>query len=495
METVNNEVKKSNKAKGLMIVLLSFLIALTGILFFLLHRDTIYKVITIEGIEVGGLPIQKAQQRIEDNFQESATHKKIIFTFKDKVWDIHSNEIGYTYDYKKAVQEAYKVGREGSYFKRLQEIMRLYKAPQNISLLPIYDHDKLDTVITTIQEDIDRPTQNATVMRKNGRFIVKKEESGLQLDTNRLKNLIQEDMKKYKDQNEVHIMLPVKIQHPKITSENLSQIKDLLGTYSTQFNSQKKERSQNIALAAKTMNGTVLMPGEIFSFNKVVGPRTKDKGYQNAPVIVNGELIEGLGGGVCQVSSTIYNAALISNLKIVERTKHTIPSSYVPKGRDATVSYGVLDFKFQNNFSYPIYIESYAGAGRITVNLYGYKTDHRTIKIESGPEEVVKRPVEVQYDSNVPEGVEQIKQRGRDGYKVGIYKVTYENQKEIERKQISKDFYKPQKQIVIKGNKKISKSSEQPSKPNEQPLKPNDETEKTNSEEKPSIDEEGHASP
>jgi vancomycin resistance protein YoaR len=227
-----------------------------------------------------------------------------------------------------------------------------------------------------------------------------------------------------------------------------------LGEYTTQFTAGNKNRTQNIHLASKTINGTVLMPGEIFSFNEKVGPRTASRGYQNAPVIFKGELVDGLGGGICQVSSTIYNAILLSNLNIVERINHSIPSTYVPKGRDATVSYGVLDFKFQNILSQPIYVESFIRGNLLTVKVYGQKIGNKVVRIESREDQVVKRTVEVKFDPNMYQGEEKIEQEGRDGYRITTFKVVLENGVEIERKQITKDYYKPQNQIILKGTKK-----------------------------------------
>lgn len=444
---------------GLIIVLLSFLISITAISFFLLYRDTIYNGVIIEDVDVGGLSIREARLKIEDHFDELLKAGKIQFVYGDKRWNIESKDIGYTFDYTKALNEAYGVGRQGNYFERLQQILSLYKIPYPIRLLPIYDHGKLDTVLYDIRKDIDKPGKDATISRKNGKFIITDEKIALKLNVEKTSALLAEALMNYKYQNEIIIELPVETVVPQITSESLSMINDLLGVYTTTFNASNQGRTHNIILAARAMNGTVLMPEETFSFNKVVGPRTKDKGYREAPVIFKGELVEGLGGGVCQASSTLYNAVLLSNLKVVERIKHTIPSTYVPKGQDATVSYGVLDFKFQNNSSWPIYIESYVHKNQMTVKVYGQKLDHKTVKVHSQENEVIKRPIEIQYDANLLEGQERIEQKGRDGYKVTTYKLIYENGVLISKEKISSDYYKPQKQIIVKGTKKPSVQS------------------------------------
>ncbi|WP_168198249.1 VanW family protein [Crassaminicella thermophila] len=456
-----DKVKKTNARIGLIIVLLSFLLSTTAIAFFLLYRDTIYDGVTIENLDVGGLSITEAQKKIRNHFDKLLEDGKIHFVYGDKVWHINSVDIGVTYDYISAVNKAYSIGREGNYFERLQEILSLYKMPHNIILKPIYDHKKVDSVIYNIQNVIDKPPKDATIRRKNGKFFIKDEEIGLVLNMDKTKLLLAEELNKYRVQNEITVELPVETVSPRITSESLSTIHELLGEYVTKFNAGNISRTENIRLAAKAINGTVLMPKETFSFNDIVGPRTRERGYKPAKVIFKGELVEGLGGGVCQASSTLYNAVLLSNLDIIERYKHTIPSTYVPKGRDATVSYGVLDFKFENSYANPIYIESYVRKNLIIVKIYGHKIYNKTVKIVSKVNEVVKRPIEIRYDNNLLEGQERIEQKGRDGYKVTTYKIIYENGKVIERKQISKDYYKPQKQIIVKGTKKLPVSNQE----------------------------------
>ncbi|MDF2546258.1 MAG: hypothetical protein K0R93_1156 [Anaerosolibacter sp.] len=455
METkVKHKTKKSHIVTGLIIVLFSFLISTTGISFFLLYRDTIYNGVTIENVDVGSLSVLEAQKKIQEHFEKSIDQQTLSLVYGDKRWDINGRDIGYSYDYTKVANDAYQVGRDGSYFERLQKIVSLYKVPYNLELVPILDQSKLEGIILDIRKNIDQPSQDATIKKVDGRFHITQEKVGLKVDIERLKELISKELKNNYRQGAVLVDIPVESASPRITSESLSYIQDLLGEYTTQFTAGNMNRTQNINLASKTINGTVLMPGEIFSFNEKVGPRTASRGYQNAPVIFKGELVDGLGGGICQVSSTIYNAILLSNLNIVERINHSIPSTYVPKGRDATVSYGVLDFKFQNILAQPIYIESFIRGNLLTVKVYGQKIDNKVVRIESREDQVVKRTVEVKFDPNMYQGEEKIDQEGRDGYRITTFKVVLENGVEIERKQITKDYYKPQNQIIIKGTKK-----------------------------------------
>ena len=177
--------------------------------------------------------------------------------------------------------------------------------------------------------------------------------------------------------------IPVEITQPEKTTQWFidNKLSYTLGSFSTVYNAGNYERSHNIALAAQKINGLVLMPGEQFSFNGVVGQRSAQTGFKTAKVYQGGEIVDGIGGGICQVSTTLYNAVLYADLKIVYRTNHSMPVSYVPSGRDATVSYGSIDFKFSNNQSYPVKLGCSASNGRLTCSVYGIKLQNKKVEI------------------------------------------------------------------------------------------------------------------
>lgn len=165
--------------------------------------------------------------------------------------------------------------------------------------------------------------------------------------------------------------VPILSTYPRVDSELISHIRtDMIGYYVTYYNYRNPERSHNISLATTAINNSVIFPGETFSFNKIVGKRTKEKGYLSAPVIVKGELTEGIGGGICQVSSTLYNAVDRSGMEILERYSHSKRVPYVPSGRDATVSWYGPDFSFRNGYNQPILIRAVANQGKMIVMVY-----------------------------------------------------------------------------------------------------------------------------
>lgn len=173
-------------------------------------------------------------------------------------------------------------------------------------------------------------------------------------------------------------IIPLKILYPNVTTNMIGTeaFPDLLSTYSTKYSTRDRDRTTNLQLAANKINGTVLMPGEVFSYNQVVGERTIAAGYKEAPIYVSGEVVDGLGGGICQITSTLYNAVLYANLGIVSRSNHQFVPSYVTASRDATVVYGAIDFKFKNTRNYPIKITCSVSNGIATFNIYGLRSDN-----------------------------------------------------------------------------------------------------------------------
>ena len=203
-------------------------------------------------------------------------------------------------------------------------------------------------------------------------YVVHPSENGLDfaISLDDAKNLLQEQKDEY--------VIPLKVLYPSVTTNMIGTeaFPDLLSEFSTKYAASNKNRTTNLILASKKINGTVLMPGEIFSYNKVVGARTIAAGYKEAPIYVSGRVEDGIGGGICQITTTLYNAVLYANLDIVERSNHQFVPSYAGPSRDATVVYGAIDFKFKNNRDYPIKITCSVSGGIANFKIWGLKSDN-----------------------------------------------------------------------------------------------------------------------
>ncbi|MFC4808169.1 VanW family protein [Paenibacillus sp. GCM10023250] len=227
------------------------------------------------------------------------------------------------------------------------------------------DLDKFDALIGQLEKRSYEAPRNAIIGDHGG---IVAERLGYRLD----KRLFTEKFYAYfYGTGAAAIEAPLAPVYPRVDRELLAEIKEKpIGQYATYYNSRNKNRSHNIRLAAQAINNTVIFPGETFSFNRIVGQRTKQKGYLEAPVIVRGELSEGIGGGICQVSSTLFNASDRAGLKIVKRYSHSRNVPYVRPGRDATVSWDGPDFAFQNQYNQPVLIRALAVPGKLYVSIY-----------------------------------------------------------------------------------------------------------------------------
>ena len=225
--------------------------------------------------------------------------------------------------------------------------------------------------------------------------------------------------------------------------------RDVLGQCTTDFNPGNKGRTTNVLLATDFCNGVILMPGQVFSYNDSVGPRTYERGFKDATVYVGNSAEDGVGGGICQVSSTIYYAALRADLKIVERYAHSRMVTYVPLGEDATVAWGSKDFKFENNTPFPMKVVTSHKTNTLTVKLYGTQTQNKTVKIETT--QLSKTPFEVVYelDETLPLGTEEVKSNGYTGYKTESWRVVYIDGVEVSRTLENKSTYKKYDKVIL----------------------------------------------
>lgn len=253
-----------------------------------------------------------------------------------------------------------------------------------------------------------------------------------------------EEAKGLLNNNDTEITIPLKITKPNKTTNQIGTeaFPDLLATYSTTFSTKNVNRTTNIRLASNKVNGVVLLPQEQFSYNKVVGQRTQAAGYKTAAVYVGGKVEEGIGGGICQVSSTLYNTALRANLEIVKRYNHRFATGYVPLSTDATVSWGGPEFIFKNSRKYPIKIVSTVNGGKITITIYGHKQENEyEVVIQSQTLQTI--PMQTIYKTNdsLPKGTTKTVQKGHGGYKSRAYRILKQNGTVISKQLLSTDTY------------------------------------------------------
>ena len=348
----------------------------------------IHKNITIESISVGKLTKEEAVNMLKktyplDNFN---------INYNNESWTIKPEDIELNFHIEERVDEALNYTRSKSIWNNIKRKGKLnINKPYNIKIKATYNEVKLSKQLEKIYEKVNVEAVDATFyVEPSGEIKRSESKEGRDVDISKLKDDIYNmiNKKKIKDIN-----LPVLTLYPKTSTKQVKSINSILGQFSTSFND-STSRGSNIHVAGESTSDVLLMPGETFSYNKKTGARNWVNGYQSAPIIVGGKVVNGEGGGVCQVSTTIYNAALLSGLTIDEVHNHSLPSRYAPRGRDATVSYGYTDLKFTNPYTHPVYIKNIVGNGAITSKIYGCNLDRERIVIRM-EEEYLKDKITV----------------------------------------------------------------------------------------------------
>lgn len=339
-------------------------------------NDVIVPGVSVAGIPIGGVSRSEAAARVR-GWARKASARAVTLSapVSGRTWNLALSDAGGRFDVAGAVDEAYQVGRgSGGWLHGLFARARARRGA-GVAVRPAFafreDIFKKRLAETIAPQVRVRPRNAQARMDENGVLAVTRpERKGIRLDVDATaKALLKNGAEPLRNGGKVALV--VAEETPRVTRGDLGGVSHLLGSYTTGYGSSSSNRRHNVELAASHINGTLLAPGDVFSYNDVVGPRTPRLGWRNAPTYQDGEVVPGPGGGVCQVSTTLYNAALFANLKIVQRSNHSMPVHYVPAGRDATVSYGALDFRFENTTDGPLYVAARARGGRLTMGLYG----------------------------------------------------------------------------------------------------------------------------
>jgi len=445
--------KQINKKRNIILLYIVIVLSLLGIgsygISSVLNRDTIYEGVKIGNFDVSNMTKEQALNKIKGEMEEELAGKQMILKYEDKIYNVKIADLGFHYKYEKAIDEAYSIGREGNIVNKLKTIIDTKKYGRTLELETAYDKKLIDNLADEISQDINLESKEAVFNFNRGKMNITEEVVGRKVDTELLKQLIDENVYKLED-----IEIPVEKIQPKATKAQLSRINGIIGQFSTSFKTSSSDRKENIRVAAKAIDGKLLMPGDTVSFNEMTGPRSKQNGYREANVILEGEFTPGFGGGVCQVSTTLYNALLNADVKVVERHPHSIPAKYVNYGQDAAVSFGSLDLKFRNDFDFPIYIHTQVSSDNIYIYIYGdVNTKNYNVKIDSELIEKVEPVVETVLDNSLKPGEKVLHQAGRIGYKTKTYKSIIKNGKVVKKELLHSDYYKPRKYIYKIGPK------------------------------------------
>jgi len=345
------------------------------------------------------------------------------------------------------------LGIEVEQQKTLDEIQR--KPGTSLASTMSVDPAKASQALQEKLKQFSRPAKDASYKIEKDQFVVTPAESSRTVDIDKLIN----DLQKVSLSNvPKRIDIPIVEKPAAVTTEAVQALAfdTVIGEFTTKFSVAEKNRTANLTKAAMTMDRKVIRPGETFSFNATTGPRNHETGYKDALVIINDEYVQGPGGGVCQVSSTLYNAILLSNLQIVERFPHAIAISYIPQGQDATVNYPNIDLKFKNTTANFLYLRTEIKGGALTFRILGKKSD-QSVRIEPQVEKEMNFETEKRLDPKMASGRTVQEQAGSKGMIVNTWKILRDGKGNETKQLLSRDVYAPAKRILRVGSRGVPK--------------------------------------
>lgn len=420
------------------------------------NDDVMYNGVEIDGVDVSGMTEEEAHTVIEKHILDLAVRPvKIIINSKKSV-DTTFEELGFANEGDNHVSEAFQIGKTGNFFERLFNMVSVSEDDIKYTLDYTLDKSAVEEFVKEKCTVFDVRAKNSKlIFKKNGKFKTTRSRIGLKLQVDETVDRIVSAIDGNTEDTSVEIEAAVKTKEPKYPRKMLAKCKDLIGSYSTSYSSSTAARANNVQTAAKYINGTILYPGDVFSTVKVIKDRTEENGYQSAPEYSSGKVVNGIGGGVCQVSTTLYNAVINAELKVTERSPHSMVVAYVDVSRDAAISGTYKDLKFKNNTKAPVYIWADASGGVLSFKIYGEETRAKNRKIEFVSEilETIQPGADiVTEDKSLPASYRSVTQSAHTGYRARLWKVVYIDGKETEKKQVNTSTYNAEPQHVIVGN-------------------------------------------
>lgn len=517
----NKKINKKHIIIGVAIVLI--LLAISTILSIInINNRDIVSGVKIKGIEVSGLSQEEAKNKLETIYNEKR-EKEISIKYEEYESTINPTIIETNYNVEKAVDEAMSIGKSKNIFKNNFDILMALLGKKDINVEMTINDETAKETIESLGAELPGTIVESSYYQEGEYLIITKGKEGIAVDTQSLLDKIKErlndinvnndyidipvinktpkkididkiheeiykevkdayytkepftiypevigldfdveDAKKVIETEAEQYSIKLIITKPKVTTNDIGSeaFPDLLATFTTRYDASSVDRTTNLRLACQKLDGKVVLAGDVFSYNKTLGERTVAAGYKNAKVYENGEVVDGIGGGICQISSTLYNAVLMSNMEVTERRNHQFVTSYLPAGRDATVVYGQTDFKFKNTRTYAIRIKASVSNGIATVSIYGIKeNDEYDVSFQVNTISTIPYAVKYEEDASMENGKEKIKQKGTNGIITETYIIKKLNGAVVSKKLLSKDTYNAMQRIIIKGTKESSNDS------------------------------------
>lgn len=408
-------------------------------------EDKIEAGIYAEDMDLSGLTVREARDKVEAYVQSFGDAQITLNAVEGGTIATTASELGLKWGNETVLDEAANFGRDGDILRCYKELKDLQRRNKVYAVKFDFDKSKIRTLIEENAAQYDRKAVNATLTKTENGFDITEGQTGVMVDTAASVDAVYEYLTGEWDGAGCDIDLVITVEEPKGKAEDLAMVRDVLGTFTTSYSTSGGSRSANVANGCRLINGTTMYPGDEFSAYEAVSPFSEDNGYYMAGSYLNGQVVDSLGGGICQVSTTLYNAVLLSELEVTERYNHSMIVTYVDPSADAAIAESSgKDFKFKNNLDYPIYIEGVTTPDKhITFTIYGMETrdSSREVSYESVVLERTVPDTEAIYvDESLPVGY-CVVQSAHVGYKAQLWKVVRENGVEVSREQINSSTY------------------------------------------------------
>lgn len=412
------------------------------------YENVIYPGVKIQGYDVGKLTKDEATLLLNEKFSKPLEKNFLTIEFKENKVNVPYTNIETKYNIDEVINKAIKYGKDKNIYAQYKLIQEPKGVEYNLSFTE--NKNKIDEVMSSLEKSLNKEAVNAKLTISNGNFNmtphINKEEINKDEAIKEISKIINENRV-----NNATYKVKIIEKQPNITEEKLKSIDSIIASARTKISPGDEGRYKNIELCTNSHNGIIIMPEDTYSFNKLIGDTTSAKGYLPSKIIINGKLEDGVGGGICQVSTTLHNAVLKAGIIPTERRNHDMPVRYSNLGMDATIAFDYIDYKFKNSYKYPIYIQAYVENSEVVFNIYS-NNKLKNRNYEFLQETYWEKPIEVTYklDSNIPIGVETVENPGSVGYKVKTYRNIYENGVKIKSDLLYDDYYEPVNKVIIK---------------------------------------------
>lgn len=497
--------KGSRKFKAAAIVLAAVVVIGVGFMVYAAAYTAILPHVYVEEIALGGMSRDEALAAIEADFADITSGRSVTVKCVDSEKAVQLSELGISADPESTIEQALSVGRQGGIIRKIFSLLKSLIVRTVIPLAITADDTAVNAIIDELSAPYTVEVKNSEYHLEGNTLVITKGEPGKVVNREKVMELIFDAARhtdiseismvpedtdpnkvdvdkfyealtypprdayyKYEDSqvividempkiiveknvikqafesDDMEIRIPVEVEMPNKTADELRDMlfRDTLAEYSSNFASSSASRAENVRLSASRVNGYVLMPGDVFSYDSAIGRRTAANGYREAGVYVGNKQETGIGGGICQTSSTLYSAALYANLEIVTRTSHSLPVSYVPAGMDATIAEGYIDLKIRNNTEYPVKLVAVVNGRNLTCKVLGVKTEGQTVEIVNTRTGTLSPKTVRTFNSDIPVGYKKVIAKGAGGYTVASKRIVKMNGEVVKTEKLTNSVYK-----------------------------------------------------